>query len=114
MAIYKLNIERIESRTYIVTVPINKRNKHIALNFSYNIRGGFWKVAISDTATGEELVSNAPLVMANGGNDAYSLMVQFDYMNIGQLKIMPMNQQSNETHPKLKSFENNYYFAWEV
>lgn len=95
------------NQTFDIVLPIDGKNVKLTLAFTYNERGQYWFMGISQS--GVLLLDGIPLV--TGAYPAGNILRQFAYMGIGSAYIVPA-ANSGWDSPVFDNLGTDFVLVW--
>lgn len=97
------------NQSFSVSLP--QSNTNLVLNFYmyWNRIAQYWQISITNNSNSIELIESLPLIGALGFYQ--NLLVQWTYMQIGQLFIIPLSTASTES-PGENDWGTNFMLVW--
>lgn len=100
----RISLSNLPNQVYTVTIPGEKRNITFIITQSFNEEAGYWVMGIYDKSN-NPVVINIPLL------PGYDLLEQYGYLDIGELYIVNIGDQSVEV-PDDKNIGSNFELSW--
>jgi len=92
-----------------ITLTIDGENKTLSFFVSFNEVAQYWTMMISNTETGEVLVSSIPLII--GLAPDANLLSQFAFLRIGSAYLLNVSNVSTKT-PDSKNMGSDFVLIW--
>lgn len=108
-AYYKIPITNQPNQSFKVSLPLVGANIVLAFFAYWNRIAGYWQLNIADDATQTSLITGLPLL--SGYNDRQNLLAQWNYLNIGQLLVVPMTTNGPDS-PGVDDWDKNFELLW--
>jgi hypothetical protein len=105
----KIPISNQPNQSFEITLPQTGANLTLGFFVYWNRISGYWQMNITDVASDTELLTALPLLRGQGFYQ--NLLAQWDYLNIGQLFIIPLSSAVNDS-PGLDDWDTNFTLVW--
>lgn len=106
---YKIPLTNSPNQSFNVIVPVNDENKDLTLTLNYNEVADYWSLTIADTQTGQDLVSQIP--MLESYNDFSNILVQLGYLEIGSAFVIAI-EETKLCRPDSDDLGTKYILVW--
>lgn len=106
---YKIPLTNSPNQSFNVIVPVNDENKDLTLTLNYNEVADYWSLTIADTQTGQDLVSQIP--MLESYNDFSNILIQLGYLEIGSAFVIALDE-TPLFRPNEDDLGTKYILVW--
>lgn len=99
-----ISLTNSPNQAYTVTIPGDSRNITFIITQSFNAQAGYWTLGIHDNA-------NVPIVLGVPLLCGYNLLEQYGYLDIGELYVVNVSDQTIEA-PDDNNIAENFQLEW--
>lgn len=111
MALVTIPLDKGPNQSFLIMLPINKKNVKLLLDIGFKEVCNYWTMTIKNPQTKEVILSNIPLL--NGGMDRKSanILRQFQHLNLGSAFVVKTTEVDIDS-PDDSSLGTDFVLVW--